>query len=81
MSECIPGDSDLMFLGVAWTLRLLSRAQVTYTCNLFWRQKSGGSWFKGSPGQIIYETLSQKNPLLKRAGTEAQVERVSACQV
>jgi hypothetical protein len=36
------------------------------------KQRSGGSQFKASPGQIVHETLSQKYPSLKRAGGVAQ---------
>jgi hypothetical protein len=36
------------------------------------RQKSGGSWFQGQPGQIVLETLSQKNPSQKGAGRVVQ---------
>jgi hypothetical protein len=36
------------------------------------RQRSGGSWFKASPWQIVHKTLSGKNPSQKRAGGVAQ---------
>jgi hypothetical protein len=42
---------------------------VVHVCNpSYRRQKSGGSWFKTSPGKIVQETLSQKNPSQKKAG-------------
>jgi hypothetical protein len=37
------------------------------------RQRSGGSWFEASPGQIVLKTLFPKYPTQKRAGRVAQV--------
>jgi hypothetical protein len=47
---------------------------VAHACNpkLLRRHQSGGSWFKANPGQIVHQTLFQKNPSQKRAGGVAQ---------
>jgi hypothetical protein len=37
------------------------------------RQRLERSWFEASPGQIVWETLSQKTPKQKRASRMAQV--------
>jgi hypothetical protein len=46
------------------------------------RQRSGGLCFEASPGQIVCETLSQKNPSHKRTGGMTQlIERLpSKCK-
>jgi hypothetical protein len=36
-------------------------------------QRSGGSGFTVSPGEIVFETLSQKHPTQNRAGGVTQV--------
>jgi hypothetical protein len=38
-------------------------------------QRSGGSQFQASRGQIVHETLSQKKTSQKRAGRATQVVR------
>jgi hypothetical protein len=64
-------------------------ALVAHACNPSYsrRQKSGGSQFEVSPGQIVHETLStkkkkkkekKKNPSQKKAGRMAQAVRAPA---
>jgi hypothetical protein len=52
---------------------------LIHSDQLLRRQRSGGSWFKASLRQIVWETLFRKYPTHKKAGRVAQVQQVE-CQ-
>jgi hypothetical protein len=62
---------------ISWALLILQE-WLAPVILLLRRQRSGGSWFEDSLGQIVFKTLFQKYPTQNKAGGVTQVDRVPA---